>query len=227
MSIFLILNLAFAISSQITTSTSVFASSNNSEDQPNPEESMDDNSIPLEVDEGQELQPSENTNDLNDSSSNDNNIDANIGLFDSGSIDKNILRGKDVSSSSIDAAHLTVRSGGETHVSKHFGPSVTSQLSKTVSVCVETVAAEGKTVFAFPHCSSGLYMNQKFTVEPGQIKIDVKNSPQLAVHYKFCDINYLGPMESKECLLVFLPSPRAVDITPKPNSDFGKSMIGP
>ena len=82
-------------------------------------------------------------------------------------------------------------------------------------------------VFAFPHCSSGLYMNQKFTVEPGQIKIDVKNSPQLAVHYKFCEINYLGPKESKECILIFRPSSSAVDITPKPNSDFGKSMIGP
>jgi len=151
LSIFLILNLIFATPSQITISTAVFASSNNSEeDHSNPEESMDDSSIPLEVDEGQEQQSSETPNNLNDPSSNDNNPDTNIGLLDSGSIDNNILKGMDVSSPSIETAYLTVTTAGN-GVVKYFGNEISKELAKTVSVCVETVAVGGSTVVAFPH----------------------------------------------------------------------------
>ena len=227
LSALLFLNLTFESHSQIKTSSSVFASSNNSEDQSNPEESTADSNIPIQDDERQEQEPLETPNNLNDPATNDNNPDTNIGLFDSGSINKNILKGKDVSSQNIETAYLIVTTAG-TGVVKYFGNEISKELAKTVSVCIETVAEGGSTVVAAPHCMTGLNVTQKFAVEPGQIITNVKNSPQLIADDSYdCPIKYLVPTELKKCLFVFKPTPIEGDITPKSNSDFGKSMIGP
>jgi len=230
LSIFLVLNLIFAILSQITTSSTVFASSNNSEeDQSNPEESTDGSDSPIEVNEVQEQRSSKTPNNLNDPSTNDNNPDTNIGLFDSWAIDKNILKGKDVSSQSIDTAYLTVSTFNGQEIVDYFGYQLRDELGKTVSVCVETAAGGGSTVLAIPHCfTKGFNQTEVLAVKPGQIIIDIQYSPRLIVDDPSdCSINYLVPKESKECQLYFFPAPIEGDITPKPNSDFGKSMIGP
>ena len=123
---------------------------------------------------------------------------------------------------------MSVLIGGEDKINKRFGPDVSTELGKTVSVCVETVDLGGKKVMAIPHCFSSLHGIQKFAVKPGQILLDIQYSPRLIVDdYNFCKVKYIVPKQSKECLLIFYPSPRDADITPKPSSDFGKSMITP
>ncbi len=82
---------------------------------------------------------------MNDPSTDDNNPDNNIGLFDSGAIDKNILKGKNVSSQSIDTAYLTVSTFNGQEIVDYFGYQLRDELGKTVSVCVETAAEGGST----------------------------------------------------------------------------------
>jgi len=179
---------------------------------------------PQLVQQEQDQQPSQTSNNLNNPSTNDNNSDTNIGFLDSGAIEKDTLKGKDVTLPSVDAAHLTVHIVARNEVS--------SELRNTISVCIETVTAVGKTVSAVPYCMSAnpvkVITTQKFAVEPRQIIFDIKNSRDLILDSWTClDVNYLVPKESQTCTLIFNPSPQDTAIVPKPNSDFGKSMIGP
>ncbi len=172
----------------------------------------------------QDQQPSQTSNNLNNPSTNDNNSDTNIGFLDSGAIERDTLKGKDVILPSVDAAHLTVHIVARNEVS--------SELRNTISVCIDTVTAGGKTVSAVPYCMSAnpvkVITTQKFAVEPGQIIFDIKNSRDLILDSWTClDVNYLVPKESQTCTLIFNPSPQDTAIVPKPNSDYGKSMIGP
>lgn len=229
LTVILFLNLTFVIPLFDISLLGVHASSNNSEDQSHPEGSMDDSNIPIQDDEGQEQQPSETPNNLNDPSTKDNNPDSNVGFLDSGAIDENILKGNDVSSQSIDTTYLTVSTFNGQEVVDYFGYQLRDVLGETVSVCVETVAERGSTVLANPHCfTKGFNQTGVLAVEPGQILIDIQYSPTLIVdNPSDCSIKYLVPKESKQCQLSFLPAQIEGDITPKPNSDFGKSMIGP
>lgn len=176
----------------------------------------------------QDQQPFQAPDNLNNPETNNNNPDTNIGLFDSGAIDKDILKGKDVRSGSIELARIDALIGGH-DIIKYFGEQTMKDLAKTVSVCVETLMPDGNTLLAVPHCLIGLNVTQKFAVEPGQINLDIQHSPQLSVDSepKFCSIDHLDPKEKKRCLIIFKPTAIQGDITPKPNSDFGKSMIGP
>ncbi len=205
-------------------SSLIYATSNNNEsDEFISDGSSSENEVPDEdkVEVVEEEQNTENDS-LNDIP------DTNIGLFDSGSIDKNILKGKDISSS-IETAYLTISTFNGQEIVDYFGVPLRDELGETVSVCVETVAEGGTTVLAIPHCfAKGFNHTETLAVKPGQILMDIQYSPRLIVDDSYdCSINYLVPKESKGCLLAFLPAPIEGDITPKPKSDFGKSMIGP
>ena len=43
---------------------------------------------------------------------------------------------------------------------------------------------------------------------------------------KYCSIDYLAK-QIKPCLIIFKPNSISADVIPKPNSNFGKSMISP
>ena len=167
-------------------SSSTFAFSNNNGDQPNPDESSSDSK-----------QPSQIPDNLNNPSTIDNNPDTNTGFSDSGAIDKDTLKGKDVRSESIETARIDalIWSLDKT---KYFGEETMKDLAKTVSVCVETLTPGGNTILAVPHCITGLNMTQKFAVEPGQILLDIRYSPQLSVDSepRFCSINH--PIQRKK-----------------------------
>ena len=225
LSIFLILNLIFATPSQMMMSSLVYATSNNSESAEFTSDGTNSqNEVPGEdkVEVVEEVQNTEN-----DSS---NNIpDTNIGLFDSGALDKNILKGKDVSSQSIETAYLKVSTFNGQEIADYFGYQLRDELGETVSVCVDTLVDGGSIVQAIPHCfTKGFNHTELLAVKPGQIIIDIQHSPRITIDDPLdCSIKYLVPKELKECQLSFMPTPIPAEITPKPNSDFGKSMISP
>ncbi len=223
LSIFLIINFIFATASQMMMSSLVYATSNNSESAEfTSDGSSSQNEVPGEnkVEVVEEEQNTENDDT--------NNIpDTNLGLFDSGALDKNILKGKDVSVGGIEAAYLYIETyGGGLY--DYFGSDVMDGSIESVSVCVDTAVVGGSTVPAVPHCLTGLNATQQFAVQPGQIIIDIQHSPRSTIDNSYdCTVKYLVPRESKSCIIAFIPTPIEGDITPKPNSDFGKSMIGP
>lgn len=171
---------------------------------------------------------SETPDNLNDPVTSENNPDTNVGFLDSGAIDKDTLKSKDVRSDSIEPGEirLMIRSND---ISKYFGEEKTEEIGKTISFCVETLTPGGNTIMADPHCLSGLNVTQRLQVEPGQINIDIQHSPQIHVdsESKYCTIDHLEPKQSKPCLIIFKPNSIQANMIPNPNSNFGKSMIGP
>lgn len=245
LSVFLFLNLTFAISSQFMFFPIAFASSNNidaNEDDEsnrvdsngNADEDFLDNQNQLqdtnndETSNEKEQQSTETLNNPNDTSSEVNNPDTNMGFLDSEAIDKDTLKDKDVRSANIEPAEirLVVRSYD---ISKYFGEEKANDIGKTISFCAETLTSEGNTIWANPHCLSGLNITERLQVEPGQIKIGIQYSPQIHIdsESKYCTIDHLDPKQSKPCAIIFKPNSIQEDIIPKPNSNFGKSMVGP
>jgi hypothetical protein len=199
-------------------SSLVYATSNNSEsDELISDGSSSDNEVPGE-DKVEVVEEEEHQNTENDDT---NNIpDTNIGLFDSGAVDKNIPKDKDVLVGGIETAYLYIetRGGG---LYDYFGSDVMDGSIESVSVCVDTAVVGGSTVSAVPHCMTGLNATQQFAVEPGQIIIDIQHSPRLTIDNSYdCPVKYLVPKEWKDCIIVFIPTPIEAEITPKPNSDF-------
>lgn len=176
----------------------------------------------------QQQQPSETSNNLNDPVTNENNPDTNIGFLDSGAIDKDTLKGKDITSDSIEPAEIKLIIQSQ-DIPKYFGEEKANEIGQTISFCVETVTPGGNTIFADPHCLSGLNVTQRLHVEPGDINIDIQHSPQIHIDSepKYCSIDHLEPKQIKPCLIIFKPNSIPADVIPKPNSNFGKSMIGP
>lgn len=173
-------------------------------------------------------QQSETSNNTNDPSINDYNPDTNTGLVNSESIEKDTLKGKDVRADNIELAEigLVIRSFD---MSEYFGEEKANEIGKTILFCVETLTPEGNTIFANPHCLSGLNVMKRLQVEPGQIKINIQYSPQIRIDSepKYCSIDHLEPKESKPCAIIFMPNSIQADIVPKPESNFGKSVIIP
>ncbi len=178
----------------------------------------------------EQQQSSETPDNPNDPVTSENNPDTNVGFLDSGAIAKDTLKGKDIRSDSIETATVFINTIGY-EIAKYFGitkEDVGKTFGKTVTICVETVAPGGNTVLAVPNCMTGLDTTQQFAVAPGQLQLDIQNSPQLIVSLesKYCSRDSL-PKDSIICHIVFEPNGIQGDLTPKPNSYFGKSMIGP
>lgn len=98
---------------------------------------------------------------------------------------------------------------------------------KTVTICAETVIQGGNTVSAVPNCMTGLDTTQQFTITPGQLKVHIQNNSQLIGYAdKYCS-RYVLPNDQATCRILFEPIHIQGDITPIPNSDFGKSLVTP